>query len=129
MKPLVGIIMGSKSDWDTLQSAADTLQRLGVPFETRVVSAHRTPDLLFEYAGTARELAEAGAGSGAAGPLWAPPPARTGLPEAAVMVSATHTHSAPVTVSTFFNPGETLDQAYMTRLASAIDDAVARVRA
>ena len=44
MKPLVGIIMGSKSDWDTLQSAADTLQRLGVPFETRVVSAHRTPD-------------------------------------------------------------------------------------
>ena len=51
--------------------------------------------------------------------------ARTGLPEAAVMVSATHTHSAPVTVSTFFNPGETLDQAYMTRLASAIDDAVA----
>ena len=55
MKPLVGIIMGSKSDWDTLQSAADTLQRLGVPFETRVVSAHRTPDLLFEYAGSARE--------------------------------------------------------------------------
>src|ERR1700742_2142596 len=55
MKPLVGIIMGSKSDWDTMQSAADTLQRLGVPFETRVVSAHRTPDLLFEYATSARE--------------------------------------------------------------------------
>jgi 5-(carboxyamino)imidazole ribonucleotide mutase len=54
MKPLVGIIMGSKSDWDTLQSAADTLQRLGVAFETRVVSAHRTPDLVFEYASTAR---------------------------------------------------------------------------
>lgn len=51
--------------------------------------------------------------------------ARTGLPEEAVMVSATHTHSAPVTVSTFFNPGETLDQPYMNRLASAIEDAVA----
>lgn len=55
MKPLVGIIMGSTSDWETMQSAADTLQRLGVAFETRVVSAHRTPDLLFEYAGSARE--------------------------------------------------------------------------
>jgi neutral ceramidase len=50
---------------------------------------------------------------------------RTGLPEEAIMVSATHTHSAPVTVSTFFNPGETLNQAYMDRLASAIDEAVA----
>jgi hypothetical protein len=51
---------------------------------------------------------------------------RTGLAKEAVMVSATHTHSAPVTVSTFFNPGETLNQAYMNRLASAIDEAVAR---
>jgi 5-(carboxyamino)imidazole ribonucleotide mutase len=69
MQPLVGIIMGSKSDWDTLQSAADTLQRLGVAFETRVVSAHRTPDLLFEYASTARarglEVIIAGAGGAA----------------------------------------------------------------
>jgi len=69
MKPLVGIIMGSKSDWDTMQSAADTLTRLGVAFETRVVSAHRTPDLLFEYASTARdrgiEVIIAGAGGAA----------------------------------------------------------------
>src|SRR3569623_3026795 len=50
MPPLVGLIMGSKSDWDTLQHAAATLEQLAVPFETRVVSAHRTPDLLFEYA-------------------------------------------------------------------------------
>ncbi len=55
MKPLVGIIMGSSSDWDTLQPASDMLKRLGVAHETRVVSAHRTPDLLFEYAASARE--------------------------------------------------------------------------
>ena len=47
--------MGSRSDWDTMQHAAETLEGLGVPFEVRVVSAHRTPDLLFEYAGAAEE--------------------------------------------------------------------------
>jgi 5-(carboxyamino)imidazole ribonucleotide mutase len=69
MNPLVGIIMGSSSDWDTLQSAADTLRQLGIAFEMRVVSAHRTPDLLFEYAGSARarglEVIIAGAGGAA----------------------------------------------------------------
>ena len=50
MKPLVGIIMGSSSDWETMRAAAEALDKLGVPYETRVVSAHRTPDLLFEYA-------------------------------------------------------------------------------
>ncbi|MEO5952858.1 MAG: AIR carboxylase family protein, partial [Chloroflexia bacterium] len=48
-KPLVGVIMGSKSDWETMKNAADTLDKLGVPYEVRVVSAHRTPDLMFEY--------------------------------------------------------------------------------
>jgi 5-(carboxyamino)imidazole ribonucleotide mutase len=69
MKPLVGIIMGSQSDWDTMRAAAETLEQLGVGFETRVVSAHRTPDLLFEYASTARtrglEVIIAGAGGAA----------------------------------------------------------------
>jgi 5-(carboxyamino)imidazole ribonucleotide mutase len=69
MKPLVGIIMGSTSDWETLKSAADTLSQLGVAHETRVVSAHRTPDLLFEYASTAKsrgiEVIIAGAGGAA----------------------------------------------------------------
>lgn len=69
MTPLVGLIMGSKSDWDTLQHAAATLEQLGVPYETRVVSAHRTPDLLFSYAGEAEqrglELIIAGAGGAA----------------------------------------------------------------
>src|SRR5260370_42664667 len=53
--PLVGIIMGSGSDWDTMKFASKTLSQLRVPHETRVVSAHRTPDLLFEYASSAEE--------------------------------------------------------------------------
>jgi 5-(carboxyamino)imidazole ribonucleotide mutase len=69
MKPLVGIIMGSASDWETMQSAAEMLDKLSIPHEVRVVSAHRTPDLLFEYASTARarglEVIIAGAGGAA----------------------------------------------------------------
>src|SRR5579864_5617089 len=68
-KPLVGIIMGSTSDWETMEHAAKTLAELGVPFETRVVSAHRTPDLLFSYASQAEtrgvEVIIAGAGGAA----------------------------------------------------------------
>jgi 5-(carboxyamino)imidazole ribonucleotide mutase len=67
--PLVGIIMGSSSDWETMQPAADTLTQLGIAHEVRVVSAHRTPDLLFDYAATARargiEVIIAGAGGAA----------------------------------------------------------------
>ena len=69
MKPLVGIIMGSSSDWETMRAAAEALDKLGVPYETRVVSAHRTPDLLFEYASSAQsrgiEVIVAGAGGAA----------------------------------------------------------------
>jgi 5-(carboxyamino)imidazole ribonucleotide mutase len=69
MKPLVGIIMGSSSDWETMRHAAETLKTLSVPFETRIVSAHRTPDLLFEYAagaeGRGLEVLIAGAGGAA----------------------------------------------------------------
>ena len=54
-KPLVSIIMGSKSDWVTMEPAAATLDEFGVPHETKIVSAHRTPDLLFEFAGSAEE--------------------------------------------------------------------------
>src|SRR5262252_4169285 len=67
--PLVGIIMGSTSDWETMEHASNTLKDLGVPHEARVVSAHRTPDLLFEYAETAEkrgiEVIIAGAGGAA----------------------------------------------------------------
>jgi 5-(carboxyamino)imidazole ribonucleotide mutase len=66
---LVSIIMGSKSDWETMKNAADVLTDLGVPFEAKVVSAHRTPDLLFEFAKTAEsrgiEVIIAGAGGAA----------------------------------------------------------------
>lgn len=54
-KPVVGIIMGSRSDWPTLKAAADVLDGLKVPYETRVISAHRTPKRLYDYASTARE--------------------------------------------------------------------------
>lgn len=90
MKPLVGIIMGSKSDWDTLQPAADTLKRLRVPHETRVVSAHRTPDLLFEYASSARErgLEVIIAGAGGAAHLPGMVAAKTSLPVLGVPVQS-----------------------------------------
>src|SRR3954469_23540211 len=69
MKPLVGLIMGSSSDWETMEHAAKTLEAMGVPYEAKVVSAHRTPDLLFEYASTAEargiEVLIAGAGGAA----------------------------------------------------------------
>jgi len=68
-KPLVGVIMGSRSDWPTLSKAAEILAELGVPHETKVVSAHRTPDRLVEYARTARDrglrIIIAGAGGAA----------------------------------------------------------------
>jgi 5-(carboxyamino)imidazole ribonucleotide mutase len=90
MKPLVGIIMGSSSDWETLKNAADTLEKLGVPHEVRVVSAHRTPDLLFEYANTARgrgiEVIIAGAGGAAHLPGMTA--AKTSLPVLGVPVQS-----------------------------------------
>jgi 5-(carboxyamino)imidazole ribonucleotide mutase len=69
--PRVGLVMGSNSDWAVMQNAVAMLEKFGIPFEAKVVSAHRTPDLLFEYAGTARErgLACIIAGAGGAAHL------------------------------------------------------------
>ena len=87
---LVGVIMGSRSDWDTMKHATDTLEELGVPFETRVVSAHRTPDLLFEYASTAadRGIQVIVAGAGGAAHLPGMTAAKTHLPVFGVPVES-----------------------------------------
>ena len=90
MKPLVGIIMGSQSDWDTMRAAAALLEQLGVPHEVRVVSAHRTPDLLFDYASTAagRGLEVIIAGAGGAAHLPGMAAAKTALPVLGVPVQS-----------------------------------------
>jgi 5-(carboxyamino)imidazole ribonucleotide mutase len=89
-KVLVGIIMGSQSDWETMKHAADALERLGVPFETRVVSAHRTPDLMFEYAEQAveRGLQVIIAGAGGAAHLPGMVAAKTVVPVLGVPVQS-----------------------------------------
>src|SRR5512143_2105706 len=90
MKPLVGLIMGSKSDWETMSNAAEMLDRLGIPYETRVVSAHRTPDLLFEYAASAeaRGLEVIIAGAGGAAHLPGMTASKTVLPVLGVPVES-----------------------------------------
>ena len=88
--PLVGLIMGSRSDWETMRHAAETLDELGVPYEQRVVSAHRTPDLLFEYASTAEErgLRVLIAGAGGAAHLPGMTASKTALPVLGVPVES-----------------------------------------
>jgi 5-(carboxyamino)imidazole ribonucleotide mutase len=90
-KPLVGVVMGSKSDYETLSAAVEILRTLEVPHEARVVSAHRTPDLLFRYAETARErgLRVIIAGAGGAAHLPGMLAAKTLVPVLGVPVVAT----------------------------------------
>jgi len=89
-QPLVGIVMGSDSDWETMQAAARQLTQLDIPFESRVVSAHRTPDLLFEYAAGAagRGLKCIIAGAGGAAHLPGMLASKTALPILGVPVSS-----------------------------------------
>jgi 5-(carboxyamino)imidazole ribonucleotide mutase len=88
--PLVGVIMGSRSDWETLRHTAETLERLGIPHETRVVSAHRTPDRLFDYAKQAagRGLKVIIAGAGGAAHLPGMAASMTHLPVLGVPVQS-----------------------------------------
>jgi 5-(carboxyamino)imidazole ribonucleotide mutase len=90
MNVLVGIIMGSSSDWDTMRPAAEVLDKLGIPYETRVVSAHRTPDLLFDYAASAkaRGLEVIIAGAGGAAHLPGMTASKTSLPVLGVPVQS-----------------------------------------
>ena len=94
MHPLVGVIMGSRSDWDTMEHTAATLTALDVPFEVRIVSAHRTPDLLFEYAAAAegRGLEVIIAGAGGAAHLPGMTAAKTVLPVLGVPVESKALH-------------------------------------
>jgi 5-(carboxyamino)imidazole ribonucleotide mutase len=89
-KVLVGIIMGSQSDWDTMKNAAEMLDTLGIPYETRVVSAHRTPDRMFEYAEQAAErgLQVIIAGAGGAAHLPGMVAAKTLVPVLGVPVQS-----------------------------------------
>ncbi len=90
MKPLVGIIMGSQSDWETMQHASTTLESLGIAHEVKVVSAHRTPDLLHEYAESAvtRGLQVIIAGAGGAAHLPGMSAAKTRLPVLGVPIES-----------------------------------------
>jgi 5-(carboxyamino)imidazole ribonucleotide mutase len=92
--PLIGVIMGSQSDWETMRHASETLNSLRVPHETRIISAHRTPDLLFEYAGRAAsrgiEVIIAGAGGSAHLPGMAA--AKTVLPVLGVPIESKSLH-------------------------------------
>ena len=87
---LVGLIMGSRSDWETMAHAARTMDALGVPYETRVVSAHRTPDLLFQYAAAAEErgIEVIIAGAGGAAHLPGMTASKTQLPVIGVPIES-----------------------------------------
>jgi 5-(carboxyamino)imidazole ribonucleotide mutase len=92
--PIVGVIMGSRSDWETMVHACEALDALGVPYEKRVVSAHRTPDLMFEYASTAeaRGIEVIIAAAGGAAHLPGMTAAKTHLPVLGVPVQSAALH-------------------------------------
>jgi len=106
-KPLVGVIMGSKSDWETMKEACAILDELQVPYEKRVVSAHRTPDLMFEYAQSAksRGLEVIIAGAGGAAHLPGMVAAKTELPVIGVPVKSSTLNGLDSLLSIVQMPG------------------------
>jgi 5-(carboxyamino)imidazole ribonucleotide mutase len=106
-QPLVGIIMGSQSDWDTMQHAAAQLDELKVPYEVDVISAHRTPDLLFEYASSAveRGLEVIIAAAGGAAHLAGVTAAKTSLPVLGVPMESKSLHGLDSLLSMVQMPG------------------------
>ncbi|CEH28144.1 N5-carboxyaminoimidazole ribonucleotide mutase [Aneurinibacillus migulanus] len=106
-RPLVGVIMGSTSDWDTMQGACLMLEELEVPYEKRVVSAHRTPDLMFEYAEQAAErgLEVIIAGAGGAAHLPGMVAAKTALPVIGVPVKSSTLNGLDSLLSIVQMPG------------------------
>jgi 5-(carboxyamino)imidazole ribonucleotide mutase len=137
--PLVGVIMGSTSDLETMRAAATTLQELAVPFELRVVSAHRTPDLMFRYAAGARErgLRVIIAGAGGAAHLPGMVATKTTLPVIGVPVESHALKGldsllsiaqmpAGVPVATMAIGGAANAALYAARILALQDDALAR---
>jgi 5-(carboxyamino)imidazole ribonucleotide mutase len=105
--PLVGIIMGSQTDWETMQHAAKQLEDLQVPYEVQIISAHRTPDLLFEYASTAvtRGLEVIIAAAGGAAHLAGVTAAKTSLPVLGVPMESKSLHGMDSLLSMVQMPG------------------------
>jgi 5-(carboxyamino)imidazole ribonucleotide mutase len=91
-RPVIGVVMGSDSDWDTMKNACEMLAQFGIPYEARVVSAHRTPDVMFAYASSARKrgLRAIIAGAGGAAHLPGMIAAKTTLPVLGVPVASRH---------------------------------------
>lgn len=107
MAAVVGVIMGSQSDWETMKHACDVLEELGIPYEKKVVSAHRTPDLMFEYAGSAveRGLKVIIAGAGGAAHLPGMVAAKTVLPVIGVPVKSSNLNGLDSLLSIVQMPG------------------------
>jgi 5-(carboxyamino)imidazole ribonucleotide mutase len=126
MKPLVGIIMGSASDWETMQHAAATLAELGVPFEKRVVSAHRTPRLMVSYAESAekRGLKLIIAGAGGAAHLPGMTASLTTLPVLGVPVETKALHGLDSLLSIAQMPGGVPVATFAVGKAGAINAAL-----
>ena len=124
--PLVGVIMGSQSDWETMRHASDTLTQLGIAHECRVVSAHRTPDLLFEYASTAagRGLRVIIAGAGGAAHLPGMCSAKTCLPVLGVPVESKALHGVDSLLSIVQMPGGVPTATFAIGKAGAINAAL-----
>ncbi len=124
--PVIGVIMGSQSDWETMRHASETLAQLGVPHECRVVSAHRTPDLLFEYASTAagRGLRAIIAGAGGAAHLPGMCAAKTTLPVLGVPVESKALHGVDSLLSIVQMPGGVPTATFAIGKAGAINAAL-----
>lgn len=107
MSAVVGVIMGSQSDWETMKHACDVLEELGIPYEKKVVSAHRTPDLMFEYAESAveRGLKVIIAGAGGAAHLPGMVAAKTVLPVIGVPVKSSNLNGLDSLLSIVQMPG------------------------
>ena len=125
-KPLVGLVMGSKSDWETMQHGVEILTTLQVPHEVKVVSAHRTPDLLFEYAATAHErgLRAIIAGAGGAAHLPGMIAAKTLLPVLGVPVPSVALQGMDSLLSIVQMPGGVPVATFAIGKAGAINAAI-----